>query len=211
MKRKSRARPSQRKPDASASTAPRVIILAAGLGSRMRSARPKVLHKVAGRTLLEAVLASAEGLRPERIVVVIGAGRESVAASLEGRAVAFAVQDPPLGTGDAARRGLEAIGEGAGPVVVLAGDTPLLRVETLRALLEQQRRDGLDLAFLSFVPPEPGAFGRVVRDARGNVKSIVELAVASPASGRSRRSTRASTASRRTRWRARWRACARTP
>ena len=106
MKRKSRARASPRKPGASASAAPRVIILAAGLGSRMRSARPKVLHRVAGRTLLEAVLASAEGLRPARVVVVIGAGRESVAASLESRAVAFAVQDPPLGTGDAARRGL---------------------------------------------------------------------------------------------------------
>jgi hypothetical protein len=114
MKRKSRAQASQRKPGASASAAPRVIILAAGLGSRMRSARPKVLHKVAGRTLLEAVLASAEGLRPERVVVVIGAGRESVAASLEGRDVAFAIQDPPLGTGDAAARP-RALGEARDP------------------------------------------------------------------------------------------------
>jgi bifunctional UDP-N-acetylglucosamine pyrophosphorylase/glucosamine-1-phosphate N-acetyltransferase len=179
MKRRARKRP--RKPGASApAAAPRVIILAAGLGSRMRSARPKVLHRVAGRTLLEAVLASAEGLRPERVVVVIGAGRESVAASLEGRSVTFAVQDPPLGTGDAARRGLESLGDGAGPVVVLAGDTPLLRAETLRALVDRQREDGLDLAFLSFVPPDPGAFGRVVRDANGRVRRIVELAVASP-------------------------------
>jgi bifunctional UDP-N-acetylglucosamine pyrophosphorylase / glucosamine-1-phosphate N-acetyltransferase len=177
-RRKSGSRAARRAPGTPA--AARVVILAAGLGSRMRSARPKVLHRVAGRTLLEAVLASAEGLAPERVVVVIGKGRESVAASLEGRGVAFAVQDPPLGTGDAARCGLEALGAGQGPVVVLSGDTPLLRTETLRALVELQRKDGLDLAFLSFVPPEPGAFGRVVRDARGAVQRIVELAVASP-------------------------------
>src|SRR5690242_10454229 len=81
---------------------PRVVILAAGIGSRMRSALPKVLHRVAGRTLLEAVVDAAEGLAPSRTVVVVGAGRERVEASLEGRAVRFALQDPPLGTGDAA-------------------------------------------------------------------------------------------------------------
>ena len=100
----------------------------------MRSARPKVLHRVAGRTLLEAVLAAAEGVEPARVVVVVGAGREQVAASLEGRAVTLAVQDPPLGTGDAARTGAAALAldRGDRSVVVLAGDTPLLRAETLR-------------------------------------------------------------------------------
>jgi bifunctional UDP-N-acetylglucosamine pyrophosphorylase/glucosamine-1-phosphate N-acetyltransferase len=165
-----------------ASAPPRVIVLAAGLGSRMRSSRPKVLHRVGGRTLLEAVLAAAEGLEPARVVVVVGAGRESVAASLEGRAVTLAVQDPPLGTGDAARRGLEALEarDAGGPVVVLAGDTPLLRPETLRGLVARQRENGLDLAFLTFAPPEPGDFGRVVRDARGMVQRIVEVKVATP-------------------------------
>src|SRR5262249_28660870 len=117
---KRRARAPRRK--AGGAAAARVVILAAGLGSRRRSARPTVLRGVAGRTLREAVLASADGLVPERVVVVIGKGRESVAASLEGRDVTFAVQDPPLGTGDAARRGLEALGAGEGPVVVLSGD-----------------------------------------------------------------------------------------
>lgn len=165
-----------------ATAPPRIIVLAAGLGSRMRSARPKVLHKVAGRTLLEAVLAAAEGIEPARVVVVVGAGREAVAASLEGRAVTLAVQDPPLGTGDAARRGLEALEalEGDGPIVVLAGDTPLLRAESLRSLVKRQRDEALDLAFLTFAPPEPGEFGRVVRDARGKVQRIVENAVATP-------------------------------
>src|SRR5262249_11970714 len=81
---------------------PRAVILAAGIGSRMRSSLPKVLHRVAGRTLLEAVVDAAEGLAPSRIVVVVGTGRERVEASLEGRNVRFALQDPPLGTGDAA-------------------------------------------------------------------------------------------------------------
>jgi bifunctional UDP-N-acetylglucosamine pyrophosphorylase / glucosamine-1-phosphate N-acetyltransferase len=145
----------------------------------MRSSRPKVLHRVGGRTLLEAVLAAAAGVDPSRIVVVVGAGRDEVAASLEGQAVTLAVQDPPLGTGDAARKGMEAIGQGSGPVLVLAGDTPLLRPETLRELVERQRRDSLDVAVLSFRPPEAGDFGRVVRGARGRFTRIVEAAVAS--------------------------------
>jgi bifunctional UDP-N-acetylglucosamine pyrophosphorylase/glucosamine-1-phosphate N-acetyltransferase len=155
------------------------MILAAGIGSRMRSSRPKVLHRVGGRTLLEAVLAAAGGVDPSCIVVVVGAGRDEVAASLAGQAVSLAVQDPPLGTGDAARKGLEAIGEGTGPVLVLAGDTPLLRPETLRELVDRWRQGSLDLAVLSFRPPEPGEFGRVVRDARGRLIRIVEAAVAS--------------------------------
>ncbi len=162
-----------------AQEAPRVIVLAAGIGSRMRSARPKVLHRVGGRTLLDAVLAAAEGVEPAQVVVVVGSGRAEVIASLSGRAVTPTVQDPPLGTGDAARRGLEALRPGNGPVVVLAGDTPLLRAETLRDLVDLRRRESLDLAFLSFAPPEPGDFGRVVRDPRGKVLRIVESKVAS--------------------------------
>jgi bifunctional UDP-N-acetylglucosamine pyrophosphorylase/glucosamine-1-phosphate N-acetyltransferase len=145
----------------------------------MRSARPKVLHRIAGRSLLEAVLTAAEGIEPAATVVVVGAGREQVAASLEGRAVTLAVQDPPLGTGDAARTGAAALGPTGGPVLVLAGDTPLLRPETLRALVDRHRDESLDLAFLSFTPPEPGDFGRVLRDSRGRVQRIVEAAVAS--------------------------------
>ncbi|MGH9366938.1 MAG: bifunctional UDP-N-acetylglucosamine diphosphorylase/glucosamine-1-phosphate N-acetyltransferase GlmU, partial [Thermoanaerobaculia bacterium] len=151
-----------------------MVILAAGVGSRMRSAVPKVLHRVGGRTLVEAVLDAAESLSPSRVVLVLGAGRERIEASLAGRRVSFAVQDPPLGTGDAVRQALSALGEEDGPVLVLSGDTPLLRPTTLAALVERQRRGGLDLAFLSFRPPDPGDFGRVVRDARRRVRRIVE-------------------------------------
>ena len=164
-----------------AAAAPRVVVLAAGVGSRMRSALPKVLHRVAGRTLVEAVLDAAEGVSPSRVVVVVGADRERIAAALAGRDVRFAVQDPPLGTGDAVARARGELGDGGGggPVVVLAGDTPLLRRETLARLVEMQREKDLDLVFLTFTPPEPGDFGRVVRDGRGRPTGIVEARNAS--------------------------------
>jgi len=162
-----------------AEAAPRVVILAAGVGSRMRSSLPKVLHRVAGRTLVEAVLEAAEGLSPSRVVVVVGTDRERIASTLAGREVRFAIQDPPLGTGDAVARAREAIGDGDGPVVVLAGDTPLLRTETLARLVRLRREKNLDLVFLSFRPPEPGDFGRVVRDGRGRAVGIVEARNAS--------------------------------
>jgi bifunctional UDP-N-acetylglucosamine pyrophosphorylase/glucosamine-1-phosphate N-acetyltransferase len=158
---------------------PRVVILAAGVGSRMRSSQPKVLHRVAGRSLVEAVLDAAEGLAPSRTVVVVGADRERVAAALAGRPVTFAVQDPPLGTGDAVVRAREALGKGEGPVVVLAGDTPLLRSETLARLVAVRREKRLDLAFLTFRPPDAGDFGRVVRDVRGHPVAVVEVKNAS--------------------------------
>ncbi|HTY40596.1 MAG TPA: bifunctional UDP-N-acetylglucosamine diphosphorylase/glucosamine-1-phosphate N-acetyltransferase GlmU [Thermoanaerobaculia bacterium] len=156
------------------------MVLAAGVGSRMRSTLPKVLHRVAGRTLLEAVLDAAAPLEPSRVVVVVGSDRERIAAALEGRGVHFAVQDPPCGTGDAVVRAREALGEDGSPIVVLAGDTPLLRPETLARLVARRDEKRLDLAFLTFRPPEPGDFGRVVRDRRGRPSGIVEARNASP-------------------------------
>jgi bifunctional UDP-N-acetylglucosamine pyrophosphorylase/glucosamine-1-phosphate N-acetyltransferase len=165
----------QRRPRAAqAEAAPQVIVLAAGIGSRMRSTLPKVLHRIAGRTLLDAVIDTAEGVSPSRIITVVGAGRDSVEASLSGRDVTIVVQDPPLGTGDAARRGRSALSNGSGPVLILSGDAPLLTSATLTKLIERRRENGLDLAFLTFRPPETGDLGRVVRDAKGRVRRIVE-------------------------------------
>lgn len=152
----------------------RVIVLAAGVGSRMRSSLPKVLHRVGGRTLLDSVLDTAARLTPAETVVVLGASRARVEASIAGRPVTVVVQDPPLGTGDAVRQALPALGAGSGPIVVLSGDAPLLRHETVAALIARREEENLDLVFLSFRPPEPGAFGRIVRDARGRVTRIVE-------------------------------------
>ena len=140
----------------------------------MRSSLPKVLHRVGGRTLLEAVLASVEGLAPERVLVVVGAERSRIEAALGGRRLELVLQDPPLGTGDAVRKALPALGKSGGPVLILAGDTPLLTEATLARLVALRAAKDLDLAFLSFRPPEPGEFGRVVRDARGRVRRIVE-------------------------------------
>lgn len=158
---------------------PRVVILAAGLGSRMRSSLPKVLHRVAGRTMIEAVVETAQSVAPSAIVAVLGAGREQVAEVLQGHAVAVVVQDPPRGTGDAVRTALSSLDNGNGPVIVLSGDAPLLTTATLNALLNRQRKGSLDLAFLSFRPPDPSDFGRVVRDRSGRVKRVVEYKNAS--------------------------------
>jgi bifunctional UDP-N-acetylglucosamine pyrophosphorylase/glucosamine-1-phosphate N-acetyltransferase len=176
--RASRHKKSRKKRRAAAPEAeapPQVVILAAGVGSRMRSALPKVLHRIGGRTLLDAVLDTAQEISPSRIVAVIGAGREQVEKALSGRAVTIVVQDPPLGTGDAVRRALPALaGDGSAPVVVLSGDAPLLTAATLTKLIERRRERCLDLAFLSFRPPDAGELGRVVRDREGRVRRIVE-------------------------------------
>src|SRR2546428_108619 len=103
---RSRNRPDEREPP------PQVVVLAAGVGSRMRSALPKVLHRVGGRTLLDAVLDTARGVSPSQVVAVIGAGRGEIESVLAGRDVTIVVQDPPLGTGDAARQALSALSDG---------------------------------------------------------------------------------------------------
>jgi bifunctional UDP-N-acetylglucosamine pyrophosphorylase / glucosamine-1-phosphate N-acetyltransferase len=153
---------------------PQVVVLAAGVGSRMRSTLPKVLHRIGGRTLLDAVLDTAEGVSPSRVIAVVGAGRESVEAALTGRDVTIVVQDPPLGTGDAARKASSALSNGSGPVLILSGDAPLLTSATLAKLIDRRREKRLDLAFLTFRPPEAGELGRVVRDAKGKVRRVVE-------------------------------------
>ena len=169
---------------AESSAAPRVVVLAAGVGSRMRSSQPKVLHRVGGRTLLELVLDTAETVSPSRVIAVLGAGRDRVEPSLAGRSVHVVLQEPPLGTGDAARQALPALGGSAGPVLVLSGDVPFLRAETLRLLVERQRNESLDLVFLSFRPPDPADFGRVLRDRTGGVRRIVEAKNATAAQRR---------------------------
>ncbi len=141
----------------------------------MRSSLPKVLHRVGGRTLLGSVLDSIDPLAPERVIVVVGAERTRIELALDGRKLELVVQDPPLGTGDAARKAHAALGRGAGPVLVLSGDTPLLTSDTLSRLIAFRADNDLDLAFLSFRPPEPGDFGRVVRDGKGRVQRIVEF------------------------------------
>ena len=154
-----------------------VVVLAAGEGTRMRSARtPKVLHELLGRTMLGHVVAADQGLEPDHLVVVVGHAREQVEQHLAEIApdVVAVVQEPQLGTGHAVQVALGALPDLAGTVVVVLGDAPLLTTATLRDLLEVHRRTGAATTVLSAVVDDATGYGRVVRDVAGAVVSIVE-------------------------------------
>jgi bifunctional UDP-N-acetylglucosamine pyrophosphorylase/glucosamine-1-phosphate N-acetyltransferase len=147
-----------------------VVILAAGKGTRMKSAMPKVLHPLGGKPLLAHVIETARALRPERIVVVYGHGGDAVPAALDEADLRWVEQARQLGTGHALQQALPALA-GVDRVLVLYGDVPLLRVETLRRLCELAG-DGLGL--LTQTLENPQGYGRIVRDAAGRVQRIVE-------------------------------------
>ncbi|WP_027134295.1 bifunctional UDP-N-acetylglucosamine diphosphorylase/glucosamine-1-phosphate N-acetyltransferase GlmU [Geminicoccus roseus] len=157
-----------------------VLVLAAGKGTRMKNGRPKVLHPLAGRSLLDHVLAVAAELEPSRVVLVLAPGMEEVAASARasGLPLSVAVQDPPLGTGHAvqvATAGLPAEGE----VLVLYGDTPLIGAATLRGLLQARRRADAAVAVLGMSPPDRTGYGRFLQEG-GRLAAIVEERHADP-------------------------------
>ncbi len=155
-----------------------VVILAAGQGTRMKSALPKVLHPLAGRPLLEHVIATARGLGAERIAVVYGHGGARVPAAIHDQEHLFWVeQAQQLGTGHAVEQALPVM-EGMDKVLVLYGDVPLTSPETLQRLLEAAQ--GTSLALLTVALPDPTGYGRIVRDAQGRVQRIVEQKDASP-------------------------------
>ncbi|MFE9765920.1 bifunctional UDP-N-acetylglucosamine diphosphorylase/glucosamine-1-phosphate N-acetyltransferase GlmU [Streptomyces sp. NPDC005808] len=155
-----------------------VVVLAAGEGTRMKSATPKVLHELCGRSLVGHVLAAAGELEPENLVVVVGHAREQVIAHLGGidPGVRTAVQAEQNGTGHAVRMGLEELGGGVdGTVVVVCGDTPLLTGETLRNLAATHTTDGNAVTVLTAEVPDATGYGRIVRDGvSGAVTAIVE-------------------------------------
>lgn len=144
----------------------------------MKSATPKVLHQICGRSLVGHVLAAARELKPANLVVVVGHAREQVTAHLTETdpAVRTAVQEQQNGTGHAVRMGLEELGaEVTGTVVVVCGDTPLLTADTLRALAETHHADGNAVTVLTAEVPDATGYGRIVRDASsGAVTAIVE-------------------------------------
>jgi bifunctional UDP-N-acetylglucosamine pyrophosphorylase/glucosamine-1-phosphate N-acetyltransferase len=157
------------------------IILAAGQGTRMRSPRPKVLHSIGGRSMLDHAIDTALALGCERVVVVAGAHSPALAKAAAARLGddAVAIQDPPLGTGHAVLAARQALSGFAGDVVVTYADTPLLSAADVAPLFEL-RRDGADLAVLGFEPREPGAYGRLVMTADGRLERIVEAKDATP-------------------------------
>src|SRR5262249_35325305 len=129
----------KRRPAAARAARPSVILLATGAGMNLRSSRPGVLHRVGGRTLLEASLETCAALSPARTVVVIGPARREIEDLLAGRPVTLLVQDPPAGTADAARRAIGVLPRSTSAVLVLRADVPLLRAETVRGLVRRQR------------------------------------------------------------------------
>ncbi|WP_030164005.1 bifunctional UDP-N-acetylglucosamine diphosphorylase/glucosamine-1-phosphate N-acetyltransferase GlmU [Streptomyces sp. NRRL S-813] len=155
-----------------------VVVLAAGEGTRMKSATPKVLHDICGRSLVGHVLAAARELKPENLVVVVGHARENVTAHLTevDPQVRTAVQEKQKGTGHAVRMGLEELGGAVdGTVVVVCGDTPLLTGETLRQLAATHGEDGNAVTVLTAEVPDATGYGRIVRDGdSGAVTAIVE-------------------------------------
>ena len=151
-----------------------IVILAAGLGKRMQSNLPKVLHTIAGRPMLSHVLDGARALNADGIIVVVGHGAEQVREAYASQAdLQFALQQPQLGTGHAVMQAAAMLKENQHEdvTIVLYGDVPLVQPDTLRALLAA-RQDGL--AVLTEILPDPTGYGRIVRDASGNVCAIVE-------------------------------------
>jgi bifunctional UDP-N-acetylglucosamine pyrophosphorylase/glucosamine-1-phosphate N-acetyltransferase len=149
-----------------------VVIMAAGKGTRMKSALPKVLHRLGGSALLQHVLDTALALHAARVVVVTGHGAEQVEAFAAPAGAVFARQMPQLGTGHAVLQAAPLLDDAQRTTLVLYGDVPLLSAASAQALL--QACGGERLALLSFKPADAARYGRIVRDAAGAVQSIVE-------------------------------------
>lgn len=157
------------------------IILAAGKSTRMKSETPKVLHEVCGKSMIDHVLDAVRGAGVEKIVVIVGHKADIVKAALDHHAdVEFALQAEQKGTGHAVMMAEEALGRYEGSVLVLAGDTPLLRSESLKGLLDEQQQNNAACVVGTAVTENNAGLGRIVRDADGNFLRIVEHKDASP-------------------------------
>ncbi|BAN36817.1 glucosamine-1-phosphate N-acetyltransferase / UDP-N-acetylglucosamine pyrophosphorylase [Sulfuricella denitrificans skB26] len=148
-----------------------IVILAAGKGSRMHSDRPKVLHPLAGRPLLGHVINAARELDPAKLLVVYGHGGETVPQAFADSDITWVNQVQQLGTGHALQQAAVELDD-AGVTLILYGDVPLISVSTLRNLLDSMNGDSVGLLTVSL--PDPEGYGRILRDAQGQVKSIVE-------------------------------------
>lgn len=158
------------------------IVLAAGKGTRMKSDLHKVLHPIAGRPMLMHLLASLDTLAPERVVVVVGSGRDQLEAALKGREVALAVQEPQLGTGHAVQQAEAALTGFDGTVLILYGDVPFVSADTMARLVARlDEADAPAAVVLGFRPADPAAYGRILADASGRIEKMVEYKDASAA------------------------------
>jgi bifunctional UDP-N-acetylglucosamine pyrophosphorylase / glucosamine-1-phosphate N-acetyltransferase len=157
-----------------------IIVLAAGKGTRMRSDRAKVLHRAGGRSLIEQVVRAGQALKPAQLVVVVGHQAEDVAAIATGLGAQTVLQHPQRGTGHALQVARRALRKSAKFAIVVPGDAPLLRTQTLAALLDTHRRGEAAATILTAELANPAGYGRIVRDSEGRVQAIVEDKSATP-------------------------------
>lgn len=150
------------------------LILAAGKGTRMRSDLAKVLHPICGEPMLSYSLAAVQGLGCERVLVVIGHQAERIQGAFASARVEWVLQSQPLGTADAVRCALPKVADFTGTVLICCGDTPLLTTKTLRTFLGRHYEAGAELSILTMILDNPGSYGRILRDRRGQVKAVVE-------------------------------------
>lgn len=150
------------------------LILAAGQGTRMKSDLAKVLHEVAGKVMIRYVLEAVQALSPSRIVMVIGHQADAVRRELAGERLEFVLQEERLGTGHAALMARERFTGFTGTILVLNGDTPLLRPSTLERFIAYHRNEGASGSVLSAEVDDPAGYGRIVRDGAGAFLRITE-------------------------------------
>ena len=157
-----------------------VLILAAGKGARMRKSLAKVLIPIAGKPTLEFVLDTAERLNPTRVIVVVGHQADRVQKIFSNRDLEFVLQKKQLGTGHAARQAEHTLTNFEGQILVLCGDMPLIKSETLESLLRRHKEVGAKCSVLTLKGKVNNDFGRIIRDANGSFLRIVEYRDASP-------------------------------
>jgi bifunctional UDP-N-acetylglucosamine pyrophosphorylase/glucosamine-1-phosphate N-acetyltransferase len=156
------------------------VILAAGQGTRMKSARPKVLHEIAGRPMVNYAIEVANSIGSVRPIVVIGHGADEVKRAI-GESVSYALQAPQLGTGHAVLCARDQIDPSSNLVVVLYGDTPLITADTLRRLIDAHVQSAAAVSLITFQPIDPALYGRIIRDDQQRIVDIVEYKEATPA------------------------------
>ena len=151
------------------------VVLAAGLGKRMSSSLPKVLHRLHGAPMLHYVVSTLHKLKPQKIVIVIGMHAKEIREVIQDAAtISFAEQRKAKGTGDALLKAAPALAGFQGTVIVVNGDTPLITSGTLKQFLSLHQRKRNDISLLSFTAGTPGSYGRIIRDERKQVLSVIE-------------------------------------
>ena len=156
------------------------VVLAAGRGKRMKSEHPKVLHPVLERPMLSFVLDAVKKISPERIVVVVGFGKEEVKERIQSDHIEYVLQGEQLGTGHAVMCAEETLRGFRGTVVIVNGDFPLIRPETLSSFIEDHAKNAATLTLLTTALDNPQGYGRIVRDREGNILKVVEEKDAAP-------------------------------